>query len=254
MRFAVPLLLTIGVFAQPSQTPHQLLEKVKKLGLSRKTIDQAEPLLEQAIQDWQDNDPRNPEFGETLTRLGMIRQFVAADDFQTLRSDVEPIYRHALEVYNRAATEPPPEELSLTLELEAATLNATGQVVDATPLANRAFSIRKQRIREMQEGEPGVAVAYKAGGPISTPVAVKKSEPEYTAEARFLKIQGTVEIRLVVDPQGIPRDISLLRSLGYGLDEQAVHAVRQWRFQPGAMEGGGVVPTAINLEVNFHLE
>jgi TonB family protein len=42
------------------------------------------------------------------------------------------------------------------------------------------------------------------------------------------------------------------RALGMGLDEKAVEAVRQWRFEP-AKKDGHPVPVMINVEVNFRL-
>ena len=227
MKFALPHFLCVGILAQEAESPHRLLERVKRMGLSAKTIDQVEPLLERAIQAFQDNDPRNPELGEAVTRLGMIHQYIAAGDFQAVRSDVEPFYKRALAIYNHAAKQPEPEELALTLELEASALNATGQVEDATLNADRAAVVRKQRVRLMQEGQPQIGAAYKPGREISAPIPIRKTEPEYTNDAKFLKVQGTVVLRLVVDEQGVPRDISLVRSLGFGLDDFRTHALRR---------------------------
>jgi TonB family protein len=63
---------------------------------------------------------------------------------------------------------------------------------------------------------------------------------------------GTVVLWLVVGPDGKPRDIKVLRTLGLGLDEKAIEAVRNWRFEP-AMKDNKPVAVQINVEVNFHL-
>ena len=63
---------------------------------------------------------------------------------------------------------------------------------------------------------------------------------------------GTVVLWLVVGSDGKPRDIQVLRTLGLGLDEKAIEAVRNWRFEP-AMKDGKPVAAQINVEVNFHL-
>jgi TonB family protein len=63
---------------------------------------------------------------------------------------------------------------------------------------------------------------------------------------------GTVVLWLVVGPDGRPRDIKVLRTLGLGLDEKAIEAVKNWRFEP-AMKDGKPVSCMINVEVNFHL-
>jgi len=67
-----------------------------------------------------------------------------------------------------------------------------------------------------------------------------------------VKHQGVVVLALVVDPQGHARDIRVARSLGMGLDEKSIEAVRKWRFNPGTKDG---VPVAVqvNVEVNFRL-
>ncbi len=64
--------------------------------------------------------------------------------------------------------------------------------------------------------------------------------------------QGTVSLALIVDAQGHARDIRVMRSLGMGLDEKAVEAVRKWRFQPGTKDGQAVA-VQVNIEVNFRL-
>jgi len=250
LAFFVPA--AIGLLAQEAETPHQTLQKAKVLGLSPKTIDQVEALLQHAIDGWQDRDPRNPEYAETLAMLGMIRQHEADLDIQALRNTVEPLYKHALQVYQRSLTDPDPAKLALTLELEAAVLNAIGEVEDATPLSERALAIRKELVREMQVGSPQIPAAYKIGDGIKAPSLVTKPEPQYTREAQFLKIKGTVVLRLVVDDHGVPQDIALVRSLGYGLDEEAFDAVRTWRFRPGTSDNRPVATIAI-IEVNFRV-
>ena len=57
---------------------------------------------------------------------------------------------------------------------------------------------------------------------------------------------------LIVDDQGRPRDIRVVRGLGFGLDARAVEAVKQWRFQP-AMKDGRPVNVQISVEVGFRL-
>jgi periplasmic protein TonB len=64
--------------------------------------------------------------------------------------------------------------------------------------------------------------------------------------------QGTVLLRVVVGPDGRPRDVRVQRSLGMGLDEKAIAAVRQWKFEP-AMLDGRPVAVQVNIEVSFRL-
>ncbi len=93
---------------------------------------------------------------------------------------------------------------------------------------------------------------FQIGGGVSAPRPIFTPEPEYSEEARRAKHQGTVVLWLVVGPDGRPRDLRVLRSLGLGLDERAMEAVRQWKFEP-ARKNGTPVAVRINVEVDFKL-
>jgi periplasmic protein TonB len=94
--------------------------------------------------------------------------------------------------------------------------------------------------------------AYRVGGGVSGPKPIYTPDPEYSEEARKVKHMGTVALVLVVGLDGKPRDIRVIRTLGLGLDEKAIEAVKTWRFEPG-MKDGKPVPTIVSVEVNFHL-
>ncbi len=93
---------------------------------------------------------------------------------------------------------------------------------------------------------------FRVGGGISAPRAVSTPDPEYTEEARTAKTQGTCVLWLIVDDKGRPRNLRVVRGLGYGLDAKAIQAVEQWRFQP-ALKDGQPVSVQISVEVGFHL-
>jgi protein TonB len=94
--------------------------------------------------------------------------------------------------------------------------------------------------------------AFRVGGGVSAPRVIYNPDPEYSEEARKVKHQGVCVLWLVVGPDGKPRDIRVARTLGLGLDEKAIEAVRTWRFEP-AMKDGKPVAVQINVEVNFRL-
>jgi TonB family protein len=94
--------------------------------------------------------------------------------------------------------------------------------------------------------------AYHVGGGVHAPRVLYRPDPEFSDEARKNKYQGNVVLRVVVGVDGKTHDISVLRSLGMGLDEKAIEAVRQWRFEPGTKDGVPV-PVEVAVEVNFHL-
>lgn len=94
--------------------------------------------------------------------------------------------------------------------------------------------------------------AFRVGGGVSAPKAIYSPDPEYSEEARKAKYQGTCVLWLIVGPDGRPRDIRVQRTLGLGLDEKAIEAVKNWRFEP-AMKDGKPVAVQINVEVSFRL-
>lgn len=94
--------------------------------------------------------------------------------------------------------------------------------------------------------------AFRVGGGVSAPKAIYDPDPEYSEEARRAKFQGTVLLWVVVGVDGRPRDIRVQRSVGMGLDEKAIEAVRQWRFEPSMMDGHPVA-SQVNIEVSFRL-
>ena len=93
---------------------------------------------------------------------------------------------------------------------------------------------------------------YKVGGGVTAPRVIYAPDPEFSEEARKSKYQGTVVVWLIVGLDGRTRDIRVQRTLGMGLDEKAVEAIRRWRFEPARKDG---IPVAvqINVEVNFRL-
>lgn len=93
---------------------------------------------------------------------------------------------------------------------------------------------------------------YRVGGGVSAPRALYAPDPEYSEEARKAKYQGTVVLWVIVGPDGRPHDIRIQRSVGMGLDEKAIEAVRTWKFEP-ARKDGQPVAVQINVEVNFRL-
>jgi TonB family protein len=90
------------------------------------------------------------------------------------------------------------------------------------------------------------------GNGVSWPRAIYHPEPEFSEEARREHYQGLVALLIVVGVDGRAHDIRPLRSLGMGLDEKAIEAVRTWRFEPG-MKDGRPVPVEMEVDVDFRI-
>lgn len=93
---------------------------------------------------------------------------------------------------------------------------------------------------------------YHPGGGVSNPILIYAPDPEFSDEARRAKYQGVCVLELIVDAQGNPQRVHVVRPLGMGLDEKALEAVRQYKFKP-ALYHGKAVPVEINIEVNFRI-
>ena len=103
--------------------------------------------------------------------------------------------------------------------------------------------------KEFGRANSGVAGPPTSALPAGTkpPVLVYKKEPAYSDEARQAKYQGTVLLSVEVNETGQVTGIHVQRSLGLGLDEKAMEAVKQWVFKPGTING---IPTAMQTQVN----
>lgn len=93
---------------------------------------------------------------------------------------------------------------------------------------------------------------YQPGAGIDPPTLVREVRPIYTDEARRQRIQGDVILEIVVRSDGSVGSVRVRRSLGGGLDERAIEAVRQWRFNP-ARRHGVPVDVAVEVAVEFKL-
>jgi TonB family protein len=87
---------------------------------------------------------------------------------------------------------------------------------------------------------------------VSRPVPLNSVSAKYSLEARKAKVEGVCIVSLVVDAQGNPQNPRIVRSLGYGLDDRALEAVKKYRFKP-AMKGKLPVPVMVTVEINFRL-
>lgn len=93
---------------------------------------------------------------------------------------------------------------------------------------------------------------FRVGNGVSAPKVIYDPDPEYSPEARAARFQGEVRLWAVIGPDGRTRDLRVMQSVGMGLDEKAIEAVRKWRFEPATL-GGRPVAVEIEVQVGFHL-
>ena len=95
---------------------------------------------------------------------------------------------------------------------------------------------------------------YRPGNGVLMPTVLNEVKPSYTADAMRQKIQGVVMVEAVVMPDGGVGQVTVVRSLDptFGLDQEAIKAVRRWRFRPGT-RFGQPVPVLVEIELTFTL-
>lgn len=95
---------------------------------------------------------------------------------------------------------------------------------------------------------------FRPGNGVETPQVLHEEKPEYTAGAMRAKVQGTVEVEAVVMSDGTVGQVQIVRSLDdrFGLDDEAIKAVKRWRFRPGTRQGKPVA-VLVNIELTFTL-
>jgi periplasmic protein TonB len=93
---------------------------------------------------------------------------------------------------------------------------------------------------------------YRPGSGIDPPRLLREVKADYTDDGRRRGLQGDVVLEIVVRRDGSVGEVTLLKGLGAGLDQRAIAAVRQWRFDP-ARRRGTPVDVIVEVAVEFTL-
>ena len=93
---------------------------------------------------------------------------------------------------------------------------------------------------------------YRPGSGVAPPRLLKEVRAEYSDSARRANLEGEVELEIVIRRDGTVGDVKILKGLGLGLNNQAVQAVRQWRFAPARLKGTPV-DVIVEVSVEFKL-
>jgi TonB family protein len=166
--------------------------------------------------------------------------FVAGVGGPNLSSRIEQIFRQ------------PPSALAAGLSRGVAIVAISG--IATAPLVAGA-------LRGPSGGSAGVAAAatqekvYEKSSGIQMPTLEYEVKPNYTPEAMQARIQGSIWLSVVVLATGAVGEVTITQSLDkqYGLDDEAVRTVRQWRFKPG-MKDGKPVAVRVDIEMTFKLK
>ena len=99
------------------------------------------------------------------------------------------------------------------------------------------------------------SVVYRVGQDgVKAPVLTREVKPIYTASAKERKVQGRVALKAIVQADGtVADDVKIATSLDPDLDQAAITAVKQWRFDPGTKDGKAV-PVEVDVEMTFTIK
>lgn len=89
------------------------------------------------------------------------------------------------------------------------------------------------------------------GGRVPMPERIVHTQPNYPLIAKNARVQGTVGIEIVISPAGDVTAAKVVSSIPV-LDEEAVKAVKQWKYKP-TIVNGAAVPVTMVVRVNFAL-
>jgi protein TonB len=103
----------------------------------------------------------------------------------------------------------------------------------------------------------------KVGDGVTPPKILYQPEPQFSKLARKQKVSGVATVSIIVDTEGNPRNVHIIRSIAdnvdkkhqaaaVSLDQAAIDAVKQYKFTPATLHGKPVA-VYLNVEVNFQI-
>jgi TonB family protein len=229
-----------GTYVDTAREPGSALETQVSPTLSAPPSGVQPPVLLYKKEPEYSEEARAAKYQGSVTLLLTVGTDGRAGNIKVLRPLSLGLDEKAMEAvgqwrFKPATQDGQPVEYNTTVEVTFRLLNSI-----AVPAENMAA---------LQNAVPCCATSGSDG---PKPVLLYKKEPEYTTEARGAKLQGTVMLLITVGTDGRAGNMKVLRSLGLGLDEKAIEAVKQWKFKP-AMQDGEPIEVATTVLVNFRL-
>ena len=160
---------------------------------------------------------------------GMLRGKTTTGDYSIALKDIATISPVSVPSLSADSRTPPPQ--------------SGAGISSGTPNAGRP-----EPGSQLQDG------TYVPGKSVTYPRVIREVKPQYTADAMRAQIQGAVFLECIVLPDGTVGDVRVVKSLDstFGLDQEAIRAAKQWRFQPGTRDGIAV-PVVVTIELTFTL-
>jgi TonB family protein len=125
---------------------------------------------------------------------------------------------------------------------------SVGQASGLIPVTDEITALSPDPIPSFANG-----IARAGTGGVTTPTCAYCPDPLYSPKARDAKFQGTVVLSVVVTAEGRAEQIRVAKGPGMGLEENAIGAVKEWRFKPAVGPDGKPVAVLIPIEVTFRL-
>jgi TonB family protein len=120
------------------------------------------------------------------------------------------------------------------------------RIAEALPDGSKLPAIEAERVDTAQ------AQDEKPNPGFTPPHVISSVDPQYTPQARAAKLSGKCLVALTIDTQGNPTNVHVEKPIGMGLDENAINAVKQYRFSP-AMQDGVPIAKRVHIEVDFRV-
>jgi TonB family protein len=129
----------------------------------------------------------------------------------------------------------------------------SGVTAEDTQAPGGSRTVQESGFGDAEAAKPDTPKKRPGAGPPQSPVEILfKPKPEYSDEARKLKLEGEVLVRVLFTSGGDVRVLDIVRGLGHGLDETAVRAAQQIKFKPALRDGHPVDSTA-TVHILFQL-
>jgi len=192
-----------------------------------------------------------PSLNETLVEMELVSFPSDRSESSTLlpQADTQPV---------QPAEAVAPSRTVLPASEPEAVVTASGLLMTEAE-STASLPVDETGERPTGTGSPASAVDAPATGSsrtgIAAPGILSKVDPTYPPAARKAGLEGTVLLRIQIQANGQPGDITVARSSGHNmLDEAAIAAVAKWRFVPAKNRSSGrTVACTTSLPVSFRL-